>query len=226
MSQIRSPREALPVIESIRKADEVTWAKIIKTISSEPKPTTLVGMAACLEKFKADVPELTQILHMALALRSVCEDTGRDPSLVVKSFLKSMKSQSEFVALSDNDISVLEQRIAQLLDAESPLAVLARAKNLMADNAHSFEGTRIITDIRPIFGKEPEDPPIAFTVLHSLKINYSQDFHPKEFFVVLDDSDLETLQKAIERAQKKVLGVTKALAPTNIEIVSANEEES
>ncbi len=105
--------------------------------------------------------------------------------------------------LTEERRASFKERMIRLLGIES-LGTFAKAKDLQAENERTFCDARILTDLRPVFGKSIQDGPKGLVIVHLLKLGYHQDQGEHEsFFVALDAEDLNTLKAVIERAEIK-----------------------
>lgn len=112
--------------------------------------------------------------------------------------------------LSQEDREKLRDRLAELLDIES-LRIVTKALRVLRNNQHIFHDARIITEIRPVFSSDVEEPPPAAVILHMLNITcHGTDGH-KEFFIAMDTDDIEVLRDVIDRAEAKTLGLKQML---------------
>jgi hypothetical protein len=101
-------------------------------------------------------------------------------------------------------------RFAKLLGTTS-LKVAARVRSLQIEHDRRFCSARILTDIRPVFGLNPEDSPMAAVVTNTLRVSYHQDSELKDVYLVLTADDLKKLRESIERAEKKALSLKAVL---------------
>jgi hypothetical protein len=102
----------------------------------------------------------------------------------------------------DTNRDILADRLSDLLQLEKSLGVTAKALNVMTDYERIFCGVRILSDMRPVFTSSAESASAGF-VVHNLSIHFHENGEHKEFFVALDNSDLDSLKDAIARAEKK-----------------------
>ena len=128
------------------------------------------------------------------------------------------ESGSKTLKLSIETQGVLRSRFAKILDVK-PLAVSAKATNLFFEYERSFSSARVLTDIRPIFNAKVDSPPDAAVVVHTLSVHYYQDGEHKEFFVAVDDDDVQILLDALERAKVKARSLKQTLASAKITCV-------
>ena len=123
---------------------------------------------------------------------------------------------------TDIDTETLVDRIARLLDVAS-LRLLGKAHDLSSEHARIFLDARIITDIRPIFGSEPDAQPEGAFFCHTLKLELIRDQGDVEHvYLVLDEHDLDTLSSLIRRAKQKADSLRSVLG--RVEITHAGIE--
>jgi len=113
------------------------------------------------------------------------------------------RSGNPELKLSEAVVPKFRQDIEEFLSFDESLGVTAKALGVMTEHEHVFRAARILTDLRPVFQPDPNEPPAAAVIIHNLKIRYLEGSGPKEFFVALDSNDLRELQAVVERAAKK-----------------------
>ena len=112
------------------------------------------------------------------------------------------ESKSDVLKIPAGRREDLRQRLAKLLGYENSLGVTSKALDVMTEHERILCGARIVTDIRPVFGR-PTDKPTAAVIVHNLKISYHQDDEHREFYVALDTEDVVRLRTLLERAEMK-----------------------
>ncbi|MCL5097631.1 MAG: hypothetical protein M1608_08905 [Candidatus Omnitrophica bacterium] len=106
-------------------------------------------------------------------------------------------------------------RLLILLSFEKSLGVTSKTFDVMTERERILCESRILTDIRPVFGK-PSDRPTAAIIVHNLKIIYHQDGEHHEFYVALDGEDIRTLKGVLERAEKKEQSLQSLMGETGV----------
>lgn len=103
------------------------------------------------------------------------------------------------------------QKLTVLLNSDM-FAISAKLSDLRTENERIFCHARILTDLRPVFGKDVNDGVVAMLLTHNLKISFHAAGRKgdHEIFVSMDTEDLEELRKTIERAQTKAKKVKAA----------------
>jgi hypothetical protein len=88
-----------------------------------------------------------------------------------------------------------------LLNARS-VVLIAKAIQLSYDYANFYEKGRILTDIRPLFDEDSLRIPAAL-VSQVLRIDYVNEEGRHSISLAMDESDVERLRRACERALRK-----------------------
>lgn len=121
--------------------------------------------------------------------------------------------------LSEAELPKFKERITKFLSLDI-LNRLTKGVILRYDHEHPFCTARILTDARPVFGIDPQEPPESIVIFHMLKIEYHEGRSIREIYFALDESDLTKLENLIDRAKKKAASLLKALTASNMKIVS------
>jgi hypothetical protein len=125
---------------------------------------------------------------------------------------------TKFETSSEERKEAFRSRLTLLLSAE-PLAVSAKAQVLQREYPYIFHGSKIITDLRPVFSQSTKEPPDGVILDHTLKLVYHEGLGKhKELYLALDSSDLVELKKIIERAEEKEQALRVMLASTSIKV--------
>jgi hypothetical protein len=93
--------------------------------------------------------------------------------------------------------------LTRLLKAEV-VSTFGKADEIITDHAHVFQEARILTDVRPVFGDDPDELPSAAVIVGMLRIDFfGRREGAKSFFVALDQADLVKLRETVDRALRK-----------------------
>jgi hypothetical protein len=113
------------------------------------------------------------------------------------------------------DLPALMERLDTLLGLPS-LTIATKARVLLTD-ANSYCRSRVLTDIRPVFGPEVEAMPQAGVVVHHLTIGYhTTGPNMSDVVVSLDADDINNLIETLQRAQKKQYQLQQVLAAAKV----------
>lgn len=116
--------------------------------------------------------------------------------------------------LSENERIDFEKRLSRLLTLKT-VVISSKVERLRLDYPNTFHDAVILSDIRPIFDK-PEEPPVACAIAHTLEIEYHESREHKEFYVVLDNDELQKMKRIIQRAEAKALSLKALLKATGM----------
>lgn len=174
---------------------------------------------------------------VASKLKTMSEDEGM---LIIEALLplymlkgSSTKSTNEFVEdviaslkvgkgtekkLTQKQVTPLTDRLTKLLGFKT-IDLSAKAISVQLEQQHSFTSARIITDIRPIFDSDATKPLAGSVLVHNLKIEYVESGEEKEFFVALDNKDVQNLIEIFIRAQQKDSNIKQFLAQSNLNCI-------
>ena len=112
-------------------------------------------------------------------------------------------------------LDVLRNRLQKILSIGGMLHVVAKARGIIPDQERIFCGSKVLSDIRPVFPSDPSSISAA-AIIHSLNISYHQNGRHKDFYVALATPDLAKLKKEIERAEKKAITMKSFVEKANI----------
>jgi hypothetical protein len=107
------------------------------------------------------------------------------------------------------------KRLERVLAIDT-LSQLAKATRLQRDAERVYCEGRIISDIRPVFADNVDNPPVGAVITHSLRISYHEARDHNEFVVLLDTEDLEKLKALVERALAKAKTLRSLMAKSDL----------
>lgn len=122
------------------------------------------------------------------------------PRLATELFEAAQTSNSNIKIVDGVDFP---GRLAALLSVESFDIVAFKARELQEESERTFCEARVLTDIRPVFGEKIEDIPSGMIVVHTLKLVFHELSGHREIFLALDDADIASLKKTLDRAEEK-----------------------
>jgi hypothetical protein len=125
-----------------------------------------------------------------------------------------LASGEKTLELPEGKKAEFEDKMTKLLSLDT-VAIASKVEHLKFDYPNTFHDARILSDIRPIFGK-PNERPIGAAITHTLKIVYHVEDEHKELYVTLDAEDLEKMKRILERAETKVSSLRSLLKVANL----------
>lgn len=167
-----------------------------------------------------DADEVAEVLFAMYSIRS---DYPRSslPEFV-EGVLRAMdESEVKDLELSGEDRDRFKDHLVTLLGANS-ITVGMKANELLVEYEHTLHDARVLTDIRPVFGPDTEEPPAGAVVVHMLKIGYHDaSDEVKEFFVALDTADVDRLIRTLKRANQKAESLRGVIEATEVPYIDA-----
>ncbi len=199
MATIRIPESARPGWESFVALDE-PLAESLRSAFDSQAPT--LDIDALVNAVSTRVPEIDRPTLRAVVetLMGLCvARTSRDMDL--PTFVKSVLG-SPNLGVSKEQTAIVGPRLEAFLACDS-IATTAKAIDLQFENRTILLGSRILSDVRPVFRDLIRDSPVATVVIQTLKLTVQEDGEVKQLFIALDSEDISRLQKTLARAREK-----------------------
>ena len=192
--------------ELLRAIENISPAVYLKDITEDA--------AAQISTIPPDaVRDIITVVHSLYSLKS-----GADvpTSEFVEDLIEGM-NQSEFDELNiqGDNRERFKQHLIQLLSVDS-FYIASKAHGLLFEFERNLLDSRILTDIRPIFGDQSDVALDAAVVVHTLRLGYYEGDQTKEFYVTLDVKDIQELIDALKRAQSKAENLKSVLERAGI----------
>ena len=146
-----------------------------------------------------DETDARALMDSITELSSVRHATSASAAEIGARVLASDPFDSEEDALQ----TLLAQRVVEVLDC-SNVRLAGKALELGSIRERVFGFAEIHTDLRPVFGDDDDLVAESGVLAHVLRLHYiSSEGSHNDFFVALDNQDLEMLRYTIDRAEKK-----------------------
>lgn len=215
MANIKIPKEAIPTLRTIAELDSNTFDSVLSIIAAEP-PTLNIHqfikrISPKLDEAKKET--IFEILAVIIPLFAVKENKSVSIHQLADDIGGAATGLGE-EKFPIEKVEILKSRLQLLLGLDKPLAVIAKANEVMTEHEKTFCGARVLSDIRSVFAEAPDKVSGAM-VVHMLEIGYHQLGKHQEFFVAMDNDDLKKLKGVIERAEKKTLALRSLIENSN-----------
>ena len=218
MAPIRIPKRELPSLKKLAEIDQSCFASFISALEAA-RPTLTPRQFANQISDKVGTiasEDLLTILNTVFALYGMKEKGGGSSEDLADSVSKAAaESKSKDIRFPAEKQALLKDRLKLLLDLDKPLAVTSKALDVMTEHERIFCGARILTDMRPVFTGSPPSPAAA-VIIHNLKVGFHQAGEHREFYVALDDSDIQLLKDVIAHAEEKAVALRSLLSKANL----------
>lgn len=226
MAELVIPPEYEGGFVEMRELDEGQVGELVSALEDEPPTLSRSRLRLRVASKVSTITrsDLDQVMETLVSLYALRDSMGLATPDFVNAICDAM-DESDIVELwfeDDEDREQFKARLTQLLGVDS-LDVSARATDLMYEHEHTVHSPiRLITDVRPIFGPNPEGDPKGTIIVHTLKISYHEGREIKEFFISLDPEQVDELMGALRRANLKAESLKRMLAGTTAPHIEAD----
>jgi hypothetical protein len=225
MPSLYIPDEYKEGFNSLGTLDHENFGKLIRLLNEvgpAMSPSTLI--ASVSEKFDEAVKH--KIVDILEAVTELDEYRSSDDLEVEDIIQQSYEAILELDTVqTEEDAQQICERLKQLIDLDSTIAVTSKTFDLKTDYEKIFLHSRIINDVRPIFGKDCTEKPKGILITHTLKIIYRDIEGNKEIYLSLDIDDIVQIFKQINRAVDKSNSLEKMFRELGINCYIESQEE-
>ena len=217
----RVPERHVPAFKALRELGEDQFSDVLSaladadTTASRPVIDESVHAASRLNR-----SDVSALLDAVIGLAALGYKTRSAAGLVAK----RVASSPQFGG-ADELHERFSGRIERLLEGEF-VRLQSKALSIGAAHERVFANAQILTDLRPLFDSdvtenpEPEAALLSHTlILHFIGSNGAHD----NFFVALDDDDIEVLQQTLKRATRKADSLRRTLQESGIIYIGSEE---
>jgi len=195
MAKFRVPKGLKAGISSYSKLPDSIKNDLDNAIQESPIGLSPPALSEYLIKHvKIQEEVLEEILDLFFALLSIKGDNDNIDEILI--------DVEKSISGKDIDEST-KQHLKKLLSNDNVINVTRKAYGLAFDRQNIISSTKIITDVRPIFGIDDDEEYLGSLIIHNLKIVFHEHGEHKEIYYALDKEDLKRLKEDILRAEKK-----------------------
>lgn len=225
MSQLQIPRQYQPGIKKVLDLQDSVFESVIGALK-EAVPTLHVEnlasqVASKVKGIHAD--EVTALLESIMALYLFKDANDMETEQIIEDIADVIDESPDFDDISEDNKKLSVERLSKLLSLEGAIKITSKAMTLLYSYQYLFMGARIFTDIRPIFDSGIDRSPTSALVVHTLKIEYQENNEKKEFFLALDEFDIQQLQSQLDRAERKTESLKAMLKKAEITYLDTAE---
>lgn len=197
------PKPHVEVFERLASFDRTQWDSLLDVLRQTPPGFSYSTIAAGLLAQRLQGLTAVEASDLIRAIAALYLNYYR-ASTGIEEFSESFRSAlSRRSSLTPEALGALSTALKRVLELDESLGVSAKGLALLYSEQRLFSECQVITDIRPVFGSDPEVAPPAAMIVHALRIQYHEAGAEHEVFVSLDTEDLHTLRKAADRALRK-----------------------
>jgi len=123
---------------------------------------------------------------------------------------------------SEKEREAIKNRLLKFFELDT-LFVSAKALGILQSNENLFCSARILTDLRPVFGSDPNIPPTAAVMVHMLDLGYHKNGELKHLYLAMDSLDTDILREALDRAESKTKSLKPLIKKAGMEFLDPSE---
>lgn len=227
MEELQIPDRFKPGFKLILSIDSTTVEKLMDALR-QASPSLLIEDLASTLASQIQVlteEEVINILEALISLFNFRDYSGISIDKLIEGISQAIQEDEEFPKIYDEQEQEFERRLATFLEFDTVLNVTSKAIDVVRDHERIFTGSRILTDMRPIFESEVEKGPAGVAIVHMLKIEYVDLDGKHEFFVALNSIDLDQLRQQLDRADRKEKAIAVMLNKANISYLNYSDVE-
>lgn len=223
MATFKIPSEYQSGFKKLVALEEEPMQDLLSALREEPPalypPELSRRVASRVDTIpRDDVNDIVEVLVSLYLLRARHESSIPETA---EDICQAMdRSGIEELKLSGEEREHFKERLIELLDVQS-VDIGSKAVEVLFENERSLQSARVVTDIRPIFGSDADDPMAGAVIVHMLKLTYFEQNELRSFFVALDAQDVDTLREVLDRAHSKAENLRSFLAATEIPYVDS-----
>lgn len=226
MTQLRIPESSFEAVQNLIRIGERDFELFLDALSkAEPsldQDKFWRHVADHVESIDKGV--IRSLLREVFEMDDARSQTGQEiPEFADSIAQAALGVKSKEFSINAGDEKILKDRLMRIFEGRKGLEITSKAMGILLDQSHVFYSAAILTDIRPVFNKKGDSVDAA-VIVHNLRIHYGQDSEHKDFFVALDTSDIQSLRKALDRADLKAKCLQGLVKKAGVSYLDSEEE--
>lgn len=218
MSNFRIPDKVKQGFVVASSLDSVERAKIIDLIEKSPLGTDPKDLHKLLAKdLKTSGDDTSELVSMIFSLIGLVENSDSTITETAQDLISALEK------LNDETLKIdlaFQQFLISLLSVSNndSLNLTRKAYNLIYERDNIITNSKIITDIRPVFGGNENTEIKACSVLFNLRVSFKKsklDTSESTLVFALDEEDLKSLKEEISRAEQKAKTIESSFSNIN-----------
>lgn len=230
MPRIQIPKKYRYGIEKIITLNSAVFENLIDALKNSNPSFHLKKLAdtVCLKIKQKGIEDLTKddllnILEAIVSLYPLQAYSSLTIEDLASSLGEAVAELEDFHNVTEEQKKIFEARITTLLSINGALDVASKVGELLLEYEHLFLGSRIITDIRPVFDSDLNKIPAGALLVHTLKLEYKQGNEEKDFYIALDTNDVKKLREQLDRAEQKAESIKLMLNQAQVSYLDVEE---
>lgn len=221
-SRMRIPEEYRSGFTRLSKLEDEPFQKLLAVIEEEPPALYYMEFSGRVARkiSNIDSNDMGDIIETLVSLHGVRASWNLEIPELAELVTQAAAKDAE-LELADEERERLEGRLVLLLEVDS-LDATSKALDVLLESEHTLHDARIITDVRPVFGRNAEKPPTGVMIVHTLKLSYHDESEEvKDLYVAMGAGDIGALNADLDRANQKAESLRRMLEPTGVPYIDA-----
>lgn len=213
MAQLKLPNELDSAFKAYFALDAKTRLKIVGLVNEivSVQRGALDLEEALIKQLKLSKDNSVDITRMIFSLVAGESSTGAN----FRSFISDVAD-----VLTTRDIIAPEGFHDEMSNMQNAVSQRIKAIRLAHERGKLLKNSLIITDIRPVFADSDTDSISGMSIIHTLKISYSENGKTQTSFLAVNNDDLAMLKDQIERAEMKEQTIRETLKSSDIQFIN------
>jgi len=218
-TELRIPEYQKKAFRLLLSYDDSTFGSLISSLHKLPLSASKQSSVKQVAQYaKIDENEASLILNVISNLFALRDEPGLSTAHLENEIILAAEADLD---IKDNQRHRLEHFLREIFSLNDTLGVTSKARSVAHDSERTYCFSRTLTDLRPVFRPDSEDPS-ALVIVHNLKIAYHEGGDLREFFVLLTGGDLKRLLKVLQRAEKKELNLKPIAKGTSLPLMEVD----
>jgi hypothetical protein len=223
MAEVRAPERFRPALLRLAQMPPDAVSELVELLTSNTEFLNSKAKA----RDRADALKLTppadgfQLIEAVIPLMYWQASTGQSTNAICTSIAAQLQSEGPD-RLNPDLVEPFRNNLTAILNISS-VALKAKALSIAADSPRMYTISKILSDLRPVFGDDVSKKPVGAVVLHQLRISFNENHQEREFFVEMDSRDLRELQQMVVRALQKDAALRQFIQDSNLQLFDPSE---
>jgi hypothetical protein len=214
---LRVPERHREAIKLLGDLDDESFSELYRILKEAPQNsqseddlTSRIGIVP-----KLDAAQISKVVRALVSLYRVRTKQEISAEQLTSELYDVIREEGRNV-VTPQKAPVFKSRLSQLLSLTALDVIFSKASELQLESERLLCESRILTDLRPVFGSSPSAQPKAMVIVHTLKLVYHELGEHKEIYISLDSEDIAKLKQCLERAEVKARTLEEMLKAAGI----------
>ncbi len=223
---LRIPDSDKDRLAALVNLDPATLDVLYDVLKERPPRLHVAELLSDIQgQVQVPVKTLRDVLSLLLTLYWLKGDQELSADTLVDQLFRAMEEAGDpRLKAPTGGWEVLRGRLTLLLSLERSLGVTSKALYIAYQFPRHLHSSRVLTDARPVYTTNPAEPPAAFIINHTLKLEVHDDGEDCDWFLSLSTEDLVGLRKVIDRALEKEKSLKSLMSKTGVPILEWKED--